>query len=383
LGLAVLGALVFAFLPAPVSVDLAVAEVGTIEVAVEEDGRTRVRDRYLVSAPVAGTLERLGLRAGDHVEEGSVIARVSGPAAGVLDSRTSEQLRIRIGAAQAGVERARAMADAAAAARVDAGEELRRQEILLSVGGGTQSGRERAQALVDAREAEVRSAEFAVRAAEGEVADLRAALARPGGDAGGSPIDLRSPVKGMVLRVQRESGGAVGPGELILEIGDPSALEIVVDLLSADAVRVQQGAEATITDWGGEGTLHARVRRVEPAGFTRLSALGIEEQRVDVLLDPGGDEGQWSRLGDGFRIEARILIDRAENVLRVPSGALLRSGDGWVVFREEDGRAVATPVELGRRSQAEAEVLSGLAEGARIVVYPSDQVEDGVRIEGR
>jgi HlyD family secretion protein len=380
--LAIVGALFFALLPQPVPVDLAVADVGLVEVTVEEDGQTKIRDRYLVSAPVAGMLRRLELHAGDHVEEGMILARVDGPVSAVPDARTQEQLRIRLGAAEASVERARALEDAASAALVDGAEDLRRQEVLLSVGGGTESALERARALVDVREAEARSAGFAVRAAEGEVADIRAALERPSGG-GGAPIELRSPVDGTVLRVQRESGGAVAPGEVILEVGDPSALEVVVDLLSADAVRVSRGAEATIGQGGGEGELAARVRRVEPAGFTRVSALGIEEQRVNVILDPVGDGERWSRLGDGFRVEARILIDRAEDVLRVPTGALLRRGEGWAVFREEGGRAVETAVEVGRRSPAEAEILSGLDEGARIIVYPGDRVADGVRVQER
>jgi HlyD family secretion protein len=382
LALAIVLALVYALLPQPVPVDLAVADVGAVVVAVEEDGMTRVRDRYVVSAPVAGTLRRVDLRAGDPVGEGAALARIEGPAPAVTDARTEEQLRIRLGAAEAGVERARALRDAAAAALVEAEDQVRRQEVLLSVGGGTESALGRARAALEARQAEARSAEFAVQAAEGEVADLRAALTRPAGS-GGPALELRSPVAGAVLRVHRESGGAVAPGEPILEVGDPGALEIVVDLLSADAVRVPHGAEAEIEDWGGEGMLHARVRRIEPSGFTRISALGIEEQRVNVLLDPVGDEDRWSRLGDGFRVEVRILIDRAERVLRVPAGALLRSGDGWAVFREEDGRAVEAPVELGRRSQAEAEILSGLEEGARVIVYPGDRVADGVRVRER
>ena len=382
LGAAVLGALVFALLPQPVPVDLAVADVGPVEVSVVEDGQTHVRDRFLVSAPVAGSLRRVELRAGDLVEEGTVVARVDGPESAVPDARTQEQLRIRLGAAEASVERASALGDAATAALVEAADAVRRQEVLLSVGGGTASALERARALLAVREAEVRSAEFAVRAAEGEVADLRAALARPSGG-GGPAIELRSPVTGTVLRVHRESGGAVAPGEPILELGDPSALEVVVDLLSADAVRVPIGAETKIRDWGGDGELTAHVRRVEPAGFTRVSALGIEEQRVNVLLDPVGDEDKWERLGDGFRIEASVLIDRAEEVLRVPTGALLRRGEGWAVLRVADGRAIETPIEVGRRSQAEAEVLSGLEEGARIVVYPGDRVADGVRVRER
>jgi HlyD family secretion protein len=382
LGVGVVGALILALMPQPVPVDLVTVERGTVEVAVEEDGRTHVRDRYLLTTPVAGTLRRIELRVGDRIEEGEVLARIDGPEAGIPDARTLEQLRIRLGAAEAGVARARALVDGAGAGLVEAREELRRQEILQGVGGGTASGVERAEALVRAREAELRSAEFGVRAAEGEVEDLRAALARPTGR-GGESLELRAPVSGAVLRLHRESGGAVGPGEPLVELGDPTELEVVVDLLSQDAVRVPLGAHARIRGWGGEEELEARVRRIEPSGFTRISALGIEEQRVNVILDPLGDRMAWGRLGDGFRVEARILVDRAEGVLRIPTGALFRSGEAWGVFRVEGNRAVQTFVEVGRRSQAEAEILSGLSEGDRVIVYPGDRVEDGVRVQER
>jgi HlyD family secretion protein len=379
-GILVLVVLFLAFRPQPVSVDLAVVERTTIEVAVDEDGRTRVRDRYEVSAPVAGQLRRIALEPGDRLAEGDVVARLEGPEATLADPRTAAQLRTRLQAARARVEQARAQADATEAAIFEAREEVRRQEILQEQGAGSQSALERARALLRAREAEARSAAFAVQAAEGEVEDLELALARPGTDA--QVLDLRAPVEGVVLRVHRESGGAVQPGEPLVEIGDPRALEVVVDLLSADAVRVSEGAEARITRWGGDD-VQAVVRRVEPAGFTRVSALGIEEQRVNVILDPVGDPAAWERLGDGFRVEARVILDRAEDALRVPTGALFRRNGQWAVFAARNGRIEEVPVEVGRRSAVEAEVLSGLAEGDRVVVYPSDRVADGVRYRER
>ncbi|TVP42856.1 MAG: HlyD family efflux transporter periplasmic adaptor subunit [Gemmatimonadales bacterium] len=383
-GIAVVAVLAMAFRPQPVAVDLARVDRGTVEVAVEEDGRTRVRDRFVVTAPVAATLRRITLEAGDPVEAGDELARLDGPEAALTDTRTRAQLRARISAAEAGVEGAVAMAEGAEAAAVEAREGLRLQEVLLAGGSGSPSAVERAEAMVRAREAEIRSARFAVEAARGEVEDLRLALAGPDGSevGGGIPLVLRAPVRGTVLRVHRESGGAVAPGEPLLEVGDAGALEAVVDLLSADAVRISAGAEATLGGWGGEALLSARVRRIEPAGFTRVSALGIEEQRVNVILEPVGDGG-WPGLGDGFRIEARILVDRADDVLRVPAGALFRLGTEWAVFVAEGGRLRERVVEVGRRSQAEAEILSGVVEGDQVVIYPSDRVAEGVRYRAR
>ena len=394
-GIAVVVVLALAFRPQPVPVDLAVVDRGTVEVAVDEDGRTRVRDRYMVTAPVAATLQRITLEAGDAVEAGDPLARLDGPEAALADPRTQAQLRARLAAAEADVQRARALAEAAESGLFDAREELRIQEVLLAGGSGARSAVDRAGALVRAREAEVRSAGFAVEAARGQVEDLRLALGMgaPAPGSGGT-LELRAPTAGVVLRVHRESGGAVAPGEPLLEIGDPAALEAVVDLLSADAVRVQAGAEATLSGWGGEGLLPARVRRVEPAGFTRVSALGIEEQRVNVILEPvasasaaadAASDGRatWPGLGDGFRVEARILVDRAEDVLRLPAGALFRRGEGWGVFVARNGRLAEQEVEVGRRSQAEAEILSGVVVGDQVVVYPSDRVADGVRYRAR
>lgn len=384
LGLAIVGVLFLALRPQPVSVDLAEVDRGTVEVAVEEDGRTRVRDRYVLTAPVAGTLRRVMLEPGDAVAAGQTLAWIEGPEAGVADPRTRAQIRTRIAAAEAGVGRARAMLRAAESSVIEAGQEVRRQEILLEQGGGSEAAMARARAMMDARQAEVESAQFAVEAAEREVEDLRLALDRPSageGTADGAALELTSPVEGRVLRVHRESAGAVAPGEPILELGDPGRLEVEVDLLSSDAVRVPTGADAVVRRWGGDEDLGATVRRVDPSGFTQISALGIEEQRVNVILDPV--DGPWDRLGDGFRVEVRILVERAEDVLRVPSGALFRREDGWAVFLAADGEIEERAVQIGRRSPTMVEILDGLDAGDRVVVFPGDQVEPGVRYEER
>jgi HlyD family secretion protein len=332
-------------------------------------------------APVAGTLLRPLLEAGDAVTEGAVVARLVGPEAPIADPRSQAQLQVRVQAARAGVERARALVEAAGAGVAEAQELLRTQEVLLAGGGGSSSAVDRAQSLVRAREAEARSAAAMVEIAQGELRDVELALDGAWASRGGS-LDLTSPLNGIVLRRIRESAGAVAPGEPLMELGDPTDLEVVVDVLSADATRIEVGASATLDGWGGGGTLAAIVRRVEPAGFTRISALGIEEQRVSVLLAPATPEG-WPGLGDGFRVEARILVDRVEDALQVPAGAIFRKGDGWAVFRAEGRRLREVPVEVGRRTQTAAEILEGLTAGDQVVVYPSDRVVDGRRFTPR
>jgi HlyD family secretion protein len=382
LGVVIVGGLVLAFRPQPVGVDIALVDRGEIRVTVEEDGRTRFRDRYLLAAPVAGELARLTLRAGDSVEAGAILARIGEPASQILDARTREQIGLRIASAEIGVERAASMAEMARAALLDAREEHRRQQVLAEVGGGNASALERTEALLRAGEAEANAAELGIQAAQAEVEDLRLTLSRPAGGAG-EGVGLRAPVTGVVLNVLRESAGVVAPGEPILEIGDPAVVEIVVDLLSADAARVSEGAEGWVTGWGGDDPLPVRVRRVEPAGFTRISALGIEEQRVNVFLTLGTEVGEEMALGDGYRVEVQILLNQVEDVLRVPTSALFRRGDVWAVFRVDGEIVRETSIEVGERSQTHAEIRTGLSEGDRVIVYPSDRVADGVRVRER
>jgi len=378
-GMALLAALVLALMPQPVSVDLATARIGVLEVAVEEDGRTRVRDRIVIQAPVAGTLERPQVEPGDGVRAGQVLLRIQGPASPLADPRTEAQLRVRLEGARLGIARAEALAEAAAAGVDEAREGLRAQEVLVAGGSGSQSAVERARALLRAREAEVRSATLLIEVARGEVRDLTFAL--EGVASGGAVLELRAPAEGIVLRRLRDSEGAVFPGEPLLELGDPSNLEVVVDLLSADAVRILPGAEATLRGWGGEETLAAQVRRVDPAGFTRISALGIEEQRVSVILAPL--DGGWPELGDGFRVDARIVVERVDDVLTVPAGAVFRVGDGWGVFVAGSRRLELRSVVIGERTQAEVAIREGVEAGERVVVYPSDRVADGLRYRVR
>jgi HlyD family secretion protein len=274
------------------------------------------------------------------------------------------------------------MAEMARAALLDAREEHRRQQVLAEVGGGNASALERTEALLRAGEAEANAAELGIQAAQAEVEDLRLTLSRPAGGAG-EGVALRAPVTGVVLNILRESAGVVAPGEPILEIGDPAVVEIVVDLLSADAARVTEGAEGWVTGWGGDDPLPVRVRRVEPAGFTRISALGIEEQRVNVFLTLGTAVGEEMALGDGYRVEVQILLNQVEDVLRVPTSALFRRGDEWAVFRVDGEIVRETSIEVGERSQTLAEIRTGLSEGDRVIVYPSDRVADGVRVRER
>lgn len=237
------------------------------------------------------------------------------------------------------------------------------------------------EAAARAAEEEVQAARFAIATAEAELERARVRL-RPASVDRSGVVSIEAPIDGVVLKRFRESESQVPPGEPLVEIGDPRNLEIVSDLLSADAVRVQPGARVLVVDWGG-GALEARVRRVEPSGFTKMSALGVEEQRVNVIMDFVDPADAWARLGDQYRVEVRIVTWESERVLKVPTSALFRNGDGWGVFTVEGGRAHRTPVELGHRTPQEAEVRSGLSDGATVVAYPGDTLEDGARVEPR
>lgn len=382
-GLVVVVGLVLAFRPSPVEVDLGTVDRATMRVTVEEDGRARLQDRYVVSAPVSGTLTRVQWRPGDQVEAGQELTRLRSQPSPLLDDRSQAQARTRLEAARAQLERARAMEEVAEAGLVDAREELRRQEVLMDQAGGSASAVERARAGLRAREAEHRSARFGVQVAEQEVENARLLLQRDGGGAEADVVPILSPVQGRVLRVMQESEAVVQPGAPLLEVGDVGNLELVVDLLSADAVRVRPGAVAEIERWGGDRVLAARVRTVEPSAFTRVSALGIEEQRVNVILDLTDDRQEWASLGDGYRVEARIVVWEEENTVVAPASAVFRHDGAWFAFRVEGGRAQRVSVEVGERSDVEAQILSGLEPGDRVILYPGDRVTDGDRVEER
>jgi HlyD family secretion protein len=378
---AVGGLLAMAFWPETVPVDVATVSRGALVVTIDEEGRTRVRDRFVVSAPVAGRVLRIGLEPGDPVRRGDVVARIQSAPAPLLDARIRAEGQAAVESAGAALERARAEEQGARAALAQAERERARSRTLANAGALPAQD-------ADAREADARlareaanAAASAVRAAEAERDRARVRLAAPSPRTNGGSVAVIAPVDGVVLRRLRESESSVPAGEPLLELGDPSRLEIVADLLSTDAVRVRKGARAMVEQWGEDVALDATVRRIEPAGFTKVSALGVEEQRVNVVLDVGDSGEEGAALGDAYRVEVRIVIWEAPNVLKVPTSALFRDGEQWAVYVVRDGRARHTRIELGRQTGREAEVLSGLSEGARVIVHPGDMVEDDARVK--
>ena len=368
--------------PTPVDVETALVERGVLRITVDEEGRTRVHDHFVVAAPVAGRLERIGLHEGDRVEPGSVVARLH-PVP--LDERARTQAEARLAAAEAAKLAADARLKQAQATLEQATRTRDRTESLVAE--GLKSAREQDEDRLAETTAlrEVEAAEFAAQVARFEVEAARAALLEEGSDGssrgrGDSEATLRlvrSPVAGRVFRIVTRSQQVVAAGTPLVEIGDTAALEVVVDVLSPDAVRIRPGAMMLIEDWGGESPLVARVRLVEPSAFTKTSALGVEEQRVNVI---GDFLNPPERLGDRYRVEARIVVWEGADVLRVPTSALFRSGDGWAVFLVEDGTASLRSVTIGHRNYQASEVIEGLSQGHEVVLYPSDELADGVLV---
>jgi HlyD family secretion protein len=378
--LAVLAFLVWAFLPRPVEVDLALVAPRTLEVAVEEEGEAKIREVFTVSATIAGKLQRIGLHAGDEVAEGQVVASI-GPAAPVLlDSRSRAVAEATAAAAQAATDLARAQLAQAEATRDFAASEANRAVALFQKGAVSERAHDTAVREQKTAEAVVSSAVANLAVREKELESALAVLRLDGvGTATSCCIEMLAPVSGRVLRVLTESEQVVQPGTPILELGDPGKLEIVVDLLSHDAVRVAEGATATVTGWGG-APIAAVVERVEPSAVTRVSALGIDEQRVTVILRLTGAPEDWKALGHGFRVIARIALWREEGVLTIPVGALFRDGPDWATYVVRDGRAVLQRITLGERNEDHAQVLEGLADGDRVILHPSDRVVEGVAV---
>lgn len=378
-GAVILTGVVIVAWPDGLGVDLEVVTRGPMQVEVSEDGRTRVRDRYVVSAPVTATLLRVPLDAGDAVATGDPLIEFVPASAPLPDPRSQAQARARVTAAQAAVERARALREQAIAALAIAKDGTRRQRILLEQTSGTPSALERAELQERMREQELRSADFGVQISDQELVMARMAT-RPG-QADGRSTTVPSPVDGQVLRVLNEGGGLVQAGTPIMEIGNPAALEVVIDVLTGDATRVKVGCRVVLERWGG-APLQGSVRRVEPSAFTRISALGVEEQRVNVIVDLDDAPEQWSTLGDGYRVEARIEVWSTPEALQVPVSAVFRLGQDWAVFVNEGGRATLRTVELGEWGAQVVEVRGGLEEGEEVVAYPSDAIDEGVLIHG-
>lgn len=375
-GLVAALAVAVALRPRGVPAEAAAVDSGPVRVTVDWTGKTRVRDRYQVAAPVSGQLLRVEVHAGDRVAAGAVVARVGGAAASPLDPRSRAELAARLAAARAAAAGAVAAERRAEAAAAQARRDADRAEQLGREGSLAVQALESARAEARVREEERRMATSAERQARAEVAAAEAALGV--GRRAGATVEVRAPVDGAVLRVLRESAGPVAAGAPILELGDPADLEVVLDLPTADAVRVHAGDRAVASGWGGGQGLAAVVRRVEPSAYTKISPLGVEEQRVDVLLDPVGDG--WSTLGDGFSVDVQVVVEELPDAVRVPTSALFRYGEGWALYAIEGGRARRRGVEVAARGGTIAAIRQGVRPGDRVVVHPGDEVADGVRV---
>jgi len=369
--------------PARVRVELAAVDRGPMQVTLDEEGESRARDRYVISAPVSGRVLRIELEPGDPVVAGETVLATFQPAPPLLlDSRTRAEARARLEASEADLGLARAELARARAEFRYAESEHERVERLAGEEIVSQDMRETVQMRLDSgREAQT-AAEFVVRIAEHNLEQARATLMQGEDETSASDlITIRAPIDGVVLRRLRESAAVVPAGDPLIEVADPDRLEIVADFLSEDAVKIATGATVLIERWGGEQALHGRVRRVEPAGYTKISALGVEEQRVNVVIDLDDPREAWRALGDGFRVDVRVVIWEAQDVLRVPASSLVRDGNGWAAFRVVGKKAHLVPLEIGWRTGLLAELRSGLEAGDQVVLYPSDEVADGVSVE--
>lgn len=376
-----LGLVVWAFLPRPVAVETARVEPRTIDVSVEEEGEARIREVYTVSATTAGKLQRISLHSGDQVTaDQTVVVLISPAAPALLDARAQAVAEANVAAAAAAVDLATAQLDQAEATLEFMASDAARAQALYDKSTISKRlydnavlGQKTAQATVDSARANL-----FVRKQDLESARAVLGVGQPSG-AQTCCTSLVSPVSGRVLRVLTENEQVVQPGTPILEVGNPGDLEVFVALLSRDAVRVREGADAEITGWGGS-PIKARVERIEPFATTTISALGIEEQRVEIILSLQGDPKDWQRLGNGFRVIARILLWRGEDVLSIPVAALFRNGSDWATFVVRDGHARLQTITLGERNESFAQVLDGLNAGEEVIVHPSDLVTDGIAV---
>jgi len=384
--LALAALLGWAFAPRPLEVEVAAVTEGPFETTIEEDGKTRLRDRYVVSAPLAALLPRITLREGDAVEAGALLATLTPILPAMLDERTRREQQVRVEIALAQRQRAAARIEGAKVALAQARNEQQRTEQLAKQGFVAPTKLETDRLTVLAAQKELDVAVEDSHVAAHEVEQARAALLALTQPGGGRGFALRAPVAGRVLKVVQASEGVVALGAPILELGDTARLEVVAELLTADALRAQPGSLVRIERWGGDGVLQGRVRRVEPGAFTKVSALGVEEQRVRVLIDLTSPPEQWRALGDGFRVGVRIVTRSLDKVLKVPVSAVfpVPEGDGsTAVFVLEGGRAKRVAVKLGARNGSEAWIESGIAPGTQVIVYPPAATRDGLRVKPR
>lgn len=376
--------LIFAFRPRPVLVDIGEITRGALTVAVRDEARTRARNLYVVSAPVSGRLLRVGNRAGERVEAGAVIAVIQPAPATFVDERSRQEIQAGVRSAEAAMSLARAELEGADARLAHARLEAERTETLFAANVSSRSALDRARLDVRTAAAAVDNARAGVGVRQAALEAVRVRLIEPAAlGSSARTVTIRAPVAGRVLRVLQESESVVAQGTPVMEIGDPGDLEVVAELLSSDAARISAGAPAVIDAWGEGPALRGRVRQVEPYGFLKVSALGVEEQRVNVIIDPVDPPAAWAAVGHGYRVEAAVTVWRAETVLRTPVAALFRHQGQWAVFKVEGGRAYLQPVEIGHNDGELAEVRAGLRPGEWVVVHPGQSIADGVSVRVR
>lgn len=383
---AVFLAIAYGFMAKPVAVDIVKVSRGPMSVTIEEEGKTRVRDRFVISAPVSGYLRRITLKAGDHLKAGQTVLELEPLRSNVLDPRSRAAAEAAISSAEAALKAAEENGRATEADAEYIRANLERTRKLFQESLVSRDMMDRIESEARRADAMSLSARAAVKAAHFELERARTALGHsPLEGAGRSElaVAVRTPVTGDVLKIYRESEGSVNTGEPLIDIGDPLKLEVRVEVLSADAVKIKQGTSVLFERWGGGSVLTGRVRVIEPSGFTKVSSLGVEEQRVFVVADIVTPPEGRMPLGDGYRLEARFVIWEGKDVFQVPSSALFRKGEGWSLFVVKDGRAEQRQVEVGHRNGIATEIVSGLAEGEQVIAHPDDSVKNGVRVRAR
>lgn len=383
LALALAAALGYGFMPKAVPVETVAVARGTLAVTVEEEGKTRVRERYVVSAPVSGYARRIALKVGDLVDAGQVLARLEPVRFSDLDPRSRAQAQARVSGAEAAWQAAREQARAALSSAELAGQNLARVQALSGQKFVSQAAVDQANTEMQRTRAAREAAEQAVHVARYDLEAARAALMQAGAAPSAGAVSVGSPVAGRVLKVHHESEGSVAAGQPLIEVGNPDTLEVEVEVLSTSVVKIVPGTRVNLDRWGGDRPLEGRVRVVEPTGFTKISALGVEEQRVRVIVDILAPREQWMRLGDGYRVEAAFVVWEGADVLTAPTSALFHFGSDWAVFVVEGGRAVLKPVKIGQRNGLRAQVISGLTAGEAVITHPDDKIAAGVKVKAR
>ncbi len=380
-GLLMLGLIAWGLWPKPVVIETGTVTRGPLTVRVSEEGKTRVRNRYVVAAPVAGKMRRVRLKPGDDVTAGvTVLTAIEPVAPPLLDPRARAQAEAIVSMTEASRKQAAESLAAKSAALKMAAADRDRMRAVTRDGSLSESDRDKVEGDASIKAAEVRAAEFSLQVIDYELAQARAALERPDSNSSGNLVEVKSPVSGRVLKVMQESEMVVTPGVQILEIGDPADIEIEAEILSRDAVTIHPGDLVEVGQWGGENPLKGRVRRVEPAAFTKISALGVEEQRVIVLSDLVDVPAAARALGDRYRVEVSVAVWHSSDALIVPAGALFREGNAWKTYNFRDGKAKLTPVQAGHSDGRFTEILSGVEAGDAVLLHPPDTVKDGVSV---